>query len=164
MREKCYWVKQSWSEMPPVLMLAGKKMLNIKWRLKAFPGLLCSTNKIIDYDNNYSRVYFNLNDWAELYSQENISFAFGTHFHGNMVAMHNGIPALWVTHDSRTKELTDFLHLPSIPLKIINNTKYVEELFKYCNYDETKKHYSRLCRNYIGFLEENGIAHLYNIK
>lgn len=75
---------------------------------------------------------------GELYSQENISFAFGTRFHGNMVAMHNGIPALWVTHDSRTKELTDFLHLPSIPLKIINNTKYVEELFKYCNYDETK--------------------------
>lgn len=28
MRGKCYWVKQSWSEMSPVLMLAGKK--NIK--------------------------------------------------------------------------------------------------------------------------------------
>lgn len=109
-------------------MLCGKKMLNIKWRLKAFPGLLCSTNKIIDYDDNYSKVYFNLNDWAELYSKENISFAFGTRFHGNMVAMHNGIPALWVTHDSRTKELTDFLHLPCVPLEIINNTKYVEEL------------------------------------
>ena len=42
--------------------------------------------------------------------------------------------------------------------------KYVEELFEYCNYDETKKHYSGLCRNYIGFLEENGIDHLYNIE
>lgn len=52
--------------------------------------------------------------------------------------MYNGIPALWVTYDSKTKELTDFLHLLSIPLKIINNTKYAEELFKYCNYDETK--------------------------
>ena len=47
---------------------------------------------------------------------------------------------------------------------IVNNTKYVEELFEYCNYDETKKHYSGLCRNYIGFLEENGIDHLYNIE
>ena len=100
-------------------MLCGKKMLNIKWRLKAFPGLLCSTNKIIDYDDNYSKVYFNLNDWAELYSKENISFAFGTRFHGNMVAMHNGIPALWVTHDSRTKELK-LLIIPSMWKNCLN--------------------------------------------
>ena len=113
-------------------MLCGKKMLNIKWRLKAFPGLLCSTNKIIDYDDNYSKVYFNLNDWAELYSKENISFAFGTRFHGNMVAMHNGIPALWVTHDSRTKKLTDFLHLPCVPLEIITITMKLKNIIVDC--------------------------------
>lgn len=81
-----------------------------------------------------------------------------------MFAMQNGLPTLWVTHDSRTRELTDFLHLPSVPLEMIGKIKHIEKLFECCNYDETVKHYRGLCDNYIGFLEENGIKHLYNIN
>ena len=47
-----------------------------------------------------------------------------------MVAMQNGLPTLWVTHDSRTRELTDFLHLPSVPLEMIGKIKHIEKLFE----------------------------------
>lgn len=164
MRDGCYWIKQSWSEVPPVIEVCGKKCLKPKWRIKTFPGLLCSTSKINKYNIDYSKTFFNLDDWFEMYSVEKFSFAFGTRFHGNMVAMHSGVPALWITHDSRTRELADFLHLPSAPLETINKIKHVEDLFKYCCYDETIKHYKSLCKNYVDFLEENRIGHLYNIE
>lgn len=164
MKEYCYWVKQCWSEIPTFSTIGGKKILNVKWRLKEFPGLLCSTDKILEYNNKYSKIFFDLDEWFKMYSQEKISFAFGTRFHGNMVAMQNGIPTLWVIHDSRTRELTDFLHLPSVPLEMIGKIKHIEELFEYCNYDETVKHYRALCDNYIEFLEENEIKHLYSIN
>ena len=70
--------------------------------------------------------------------------------------MYNGVPALWVTYDSRIRELTDFLYLPSVPLEEIGKIKYAEELFELL-YDETIKHYNELCKNYIVFLEENRI-------
>ncbi len=43
-----------------------------------------------------------------------VGFTFGTRFHGNMASLLSGVPALWVTHDSRTEEFTDYLKLPAI--------------------------------------------------
>lgn len=45
-----------------------------------------------------------------------VGFAYGTRFHGAMAALLSGVPALWVTHDSRTEEFTHYLRLPAIPL------------------------------------------------
>ena len=50
------------------------------------------------------------------YKKENITFALGTRFHGNMESLRNGVLALWITHDNRTEELTNYLNLPSIKL------------------------------------------------
>lgn len=38
----------------------------------------------------------------------------GTRFHGNVLAMQSGVPAMFVSCDSRTKELTEFHSLPIV--------------------------------------------------
>lgn len=48
------------------------------------------------------------------FNEQHVSFTYGTRFHVNMASLLSGVPALWITHDSRTQELTDFLSLPRI--------------------------------------------------
>jgi len=48
------------------------------------------------------------------FNQDSVGFAYGTRFHVNMAALLSGVPALWITHDSRTEEFTNYLHLPAI--------------------------------------------------
>ena len=80
-----------------------------------------------------------------------------------MEALRNGVPALWITHDSRTAELTDFLHLPKITIKEFSTIKCLDELLEYCDYTELRKNYYDLCKNYVDYLTENKLAHKYNL-
>ena len=48
------------------------------------------------------------------FNEESVGFSFGTRFHVNMASMLSGVPAVWVTHDSRTQELTEYLQVPAI--------------------------------------------------
>lgn len=48
------------------------------------------------------------------FNEEHVAFTYGTRFHVNMASILSGVPALWLTHDARTEELTSFLHLPAM--------------------------------------------------
>ena len=86
--------------------------------------MLFDGKNILEYNKKMSQVFWN------------ITFAFGTRFHGNMEAFRNGVPALWITHDSRTEELTNYLHLSSIKLSEAIKAKNLEELIEYCDYTD----------------------------
>ena len=43
---------------------------------------------------------------------------------------------MWITHDSRTEELTNYLHLSSIKLSEAIKAKNLEELIEYCDYTD----------------------------
>src|SRR3546814_10251152 len=57
--------------------------------------------------------FFHARAWLE-YTRK-FDLAVGTRFHGNMLAFQAEVPALFVTHDSRTSELVNRLALPSCP-------------------------------------------------
>lgn len=78
------------------------------------------------------------------------------------MALSNGIPALWIIHDVRTKELVDAMKLPHITYQEV--LKYpVDELKDMCNYDKDfYDNYSIMSRQYIEFLRQCGIAHNFN--
>ena len=120
-------------------------------------------NNISDYHGRKSRIFFDIEEWNNFYQAENIGFAFGTRFHGNMCALRNGIPSVWITHDTRTRELTEFLHLPKIDINEFAKMKYIEEIFDACDYSETQKFYKRLLDNYISYLDENNISHCFKL-
>jgi hypothetical protein len=60
------------------------------------------------------RSYFSVHQWLE--DSARYDFSVGLRLHGNMVAWQAGTPALWVHHDSRTRELAEAMALPCLPV------------------------------------------------
>lgn len=58
------------------------------------------------------RTYFSVDQWLE--DSAKFDFSIGMRLHGNMVAWQAGTPALWIYHDSRTRELVETMGLPSV--------------------------------------------------
>lgn len=132
--------------------------------LKEYRGTGMNSEKLKSYMMRHAHMFFDLDEWKKYLKDNGFSFSFGMRFHGNMIAYLCGIPALWITHDSRTRELTATLKLPHIDLEEYKNTKYKEELLERCDYTETYKNYDRMINEYIAFLEENGIKHKFKMK
>jgi hypothetical protein len=151
------WIMQMLTEMPEVA-LEGK-IPDEKWMQIRFPGIKLTPEQLKEYMEQNAKMFFRINDWQDYYAKENFTFAFGSRFHGNMSALRSGIPALWITHDSRTSELVNTLHLPHIDIKTLNNINRVEELIDLCDYEDFYKNYESLTKEYIKFLDENNLNH-----
>ncbi|HEB7551128.1 TPA: polysaccharide pyruvyl transferase family protein, partial [Campylobacter coli] len=72
-----------------------------------------------EIDSTLKNILLNKTMFFEHISQwkrfcQNLSFSIGTRFHGNMFAMQVGVPSVWLSHDSRTIELLEFVKLPYI--------------------------------------------------
>jgi hypothetical protein len=116
--------------------------------------------KIRQYFQTYYRLFRSVEPWYQ-FNDEYVSHSYGTRFHVNMASILSGVPALWVTHDARTRELTDFLHLPSVPLADI--TKMSEsEIKKSMNYDDFFDNSSNLFDNFNNYLTTNGLPKVVN--
>lgn len=127
------------------------------------PGMEESMYEEVYHYNEQAKLFFSIEEWNNFYENNNISFAFGTRFHGNMEALRNGVPALWITHDSRTSELIETLHLPHISLKKANNVSDVNELYELCDMQSVYSTYRELCEKYVDFLNENGVQHKFSL-
>ena len=67
-----------------------------------------------------------MSHWTD-FNRELVDLTYGTRFHVNMASLLSGIPAVWLTHDSRTRELVRTLNLPGLALTEIENQP-IEEL------------------------------------
>lgn len=72
-----------------------------------------SRARLARYFSNRYKLFRDPHDWYA-FNSEHVSFTYGTRFHVNMASLLSGIPAMWLTHDARTEELTNFLHLPAM--------------------------------------------------
>lgn len=151
------WIMQMLTELPQIAQTVD---LNIKNRSLIQKTYLCSPSKvdrIWQYMKERSKIYFDYDEWKSIYKYERIGFAYGSRFHGNMMAFRNGIPALWITHDIRTEELVKTLHLPNINFETFRDIDTLDQLIKYCDYTECFKYSKSLHQQYIDFLNENNI-------
>lgn len=154
------WMMQMNTELPQLAF--EQSGWDETWKdivMNAFPEANLAPQKIWEYMKQSSTIYFEKNKWDQFYDDEDITFAYGSRFHGNMAAFRNGVPALWITHDRRTTELIQTLHLPSIDFKQFERMKSMEEMLDYCDYRDYEKNYADLHKNYVEFLEENGLSH-----
>lgn len=99
-------------------------------------------------------IFNNYNDWNQFILNEHFSFAFGTRFHGNMMALRNKVPALWIVHDWRTLELVEYLGLPHMNYfdEKFQNLKNIEDLIEYCDYSKVYKNYPELYQKYSNYI------------
>jgi hypothetical protein len=91
-----------------------------------------SKEEFLDIKNYFETRYQLFRTTREWYrfNKEFLSFSYGTRFHVNMAALISGKPAIWFTHDERTKELTEFMHLPSLDIEDANKLNLNEPLKK----------------------------------
>ena len=162
MSEDSIWIMQMMTELPE-MAFENKEGddYGVNYR---YPEINVERQELKKFMNKNARMFFRINDWNKYLSDEGFTFAYGSRFHGNMCALRNGIPALWLVHDSRTSELTNTLHLPCVDIKKVSEIKSIEDLIELCVYDEFYKNYAGLTENYVKFLNENKLNHKFLIK
>jgi len=157
MKENAKWIMQMLTELPELAAGAPlKKYTKRPYTVDArYPGLSSTPEALQTYMQKNAKLFCNLQDWSAYHKEQMFSFSTGTRFHGNMLALRNGIPALWITHDSRTIELVEALHLPHVSYRELDEANSFSDLLKYCNYTDFYRYYPALTQNYIDFLNEN---------
>lgn len=80
------------------------------------------------------RTYYSVDQWME--DSSHFDFSIGLRLHGNMAAWQAGTPALWITHDSRTQELSETMGLPHIGIgDFLEDCETVDDAWKKVEFD-----------------------------
>ena len=108
---------------------------------------------LIKWLNDYKLMFFDIEDWKSFMST--VDFSMGCRFHGNVIALWEKKPALFVTIDSRTKELCNHFSLPTISLKDFDEEKDIQYYYDLADYTEFNKNYSSRLHEFIDFLKKN---------
>jgi hypothetical protein len=108
----------------------------------------------IIYQRKRLRYFTNYANWSSFFT--GIEFAFGARMHGLTPAVHNGVPALFVAHDCRLREMCEFFSLPFVAEK--DMTLEPRVLYGMAEYDKASATYPRLYRQFLAFLTKNGIS------
>jgi hypothetical protein len=150
-------ILQDMNDMP--LTLWEDRDVEERHVLRKFPGIKNVTAMdLTKYIRNKGRIFYTRETWSNYLKKSNVTFSFGSRFHGNMMALSNGIPALWVVHDIRTKEMIEAMHLPFVSYEDINE----EDIINKCKYDSTFIcKYRKMGGLYVDFLDECGIEHTF---
>lgn len=115
-----------------------------------------------DYFMSMYRLFRDTESWYA-FNDEAVSYSYGTRFHANMSAVLSGKPALWITHDARTRELIDFLHLPSITMEQAVGLR-PQDVPALMNFDDFFAHIGGLFDNFNSYLEVNGLPQIPTIS
>lgn len=111
-----------------------------------------------DKIRNMLEMFSSISKWEEFIKTRD--FSFGFRIHGSVISIKNGVPAICVVSDSRTYELCSFLKIPFIRVdQIASSDLDIQKIYEEADYSELNKQYPKLLKNYISFLEKNGIAH-----
>jgi len=82
----------------------------------------------------------------------------GFRLHGNLLALANGVPALYVTYDTRTREFVQTLGIPSVDAKQMDRFSF-REAWEKADFATFERAYVRRFGELKAFLEENGMPH-----
>ncbi|HEY4261083.1 MAG TPA: polysaccharide pyruvyl transferase family protein, partial [Schlesneria sp.] len=119
-------------------------------------GLDVSENTLINHIRSKNRLFFELDGWDKYISR--FDYSLGTRFHGNLIALTNGVAATIFTHDSRTTELAELMSIPHVPVEDVTDLN-VNELATAGDYDRFERKYQLLYDRFAEFLNENGLNH-----
>lgn len=75
----------------------------------------------------YIKIPYSIDSW--LFELRSFSHAIGTRIHGTIMSTTAELPAICITHDTRTKELCDALVIPHIDSQKIAGTESLSEIF-----------------------------------
>ena len=128
--------------------------------LEALGNYVCpdmSLAEFIRWSRIHGKMFFDVLDWMDHY--KSFDFVIGTRIHGTMLALQAGVPALCITHDSRTLELCETMNMPHVTADSVRNGVTLDELKSLFDFDPDRFDDNRrkLCKNYITFLKRNAL-------
>ena len=85
-------------------------------------------------------------------------FSIGMRFHGNVMAVRAGVPALFLRHDARTAEMIDFFRLPSMESERFDEALPIEAYCERADYRPFNAAYPARFDAFLSFLRANGLA------
>ena len=148
------------NEFPEMDILYNAPVDNdISYQLRSIAGkfdLNISPEEYASRIRKLCKVFFSVEGWADYIRTKD--FSLGTRFHGNMIALQNGVPAVVIAHDSRTTEMCEFMKIPYHPVDRCDLGN-LEKLYNEADFSAFSANYKTLFANYCGFLEENGVKH-----
>lgn len=137
---------------------AGLEERHIK---RCYPDMNTDPLEIESYIKTRGHMFFDWDTWQDFLKKEQFTLSVGCWFHGNMMSYLAGIPALWIVHDSRTRELCEAMALPCLELEQAVKMKERAQFAECCVYGErfyTNK--EKMYQTYRAFLKENGIEYV----
>jgi hypothetical protein len=95
----------------------------------------------------------NIEQWKSFVSRHD--FALGTRLHGCILSINSGVCAVCMNNDSRAREMCELLHIPYAPQ--FSEETNIEKIYEYCDYGPLNRNYPELYKNYVDFLDKNGV-------
>lgn len=102
------------------------------------------------------RVFTNIGEWESCIRTKHLSI--GTRFHGNIIALTNGVPALIIAHDSRTLEMCELMHIPHVSIEDVQQID-PEAIYETIEFAAFEARYRKLYDSFAEFLDRAGLEH-----
>lgn len=109
-----------------------------------------------------SRCFYNIDEWRAYIRK--YDFSMGSRFHGNVVALWEGVPALFTICDSRTRELCEYYSLPHMEIEKFDDRKNIQEYYEMADYSEFHKKYPETLKKWSDFLMVNELIPKVNAR
>ncbi|WP_420333709.1 polysaccharide pyruvyl transferase family protein [Roseibium sp.] len=104
------------------------------------------------------QAFFDVDAWAED-AKKNVDVLVGFRLHGNVIGLHQGIPAVFFTYDSRIRELSTLFAIPSVEVEDYMPIN-LENIFEKADFSKVQHVYRLNYAEYHRFLTENGLNHV----
>ncbi len=107
---------------------------------------------------NRMAAFFDIDEWAAD-AKANVDVMVGFRLHGNVIALHQGIPAIFFTYDSRIRELASLFAIPSVEVEDYQPIN-LNRLLEAADFSRVSDVYKHNYAEYHRFLTENKLAHV----
>jgi len=102
--------------------------------------------------------FFDVDEWAAD-ARDNVDVLVGFRLHGNVIGLHQGIPAVFFTYDSRIRELSTLFAVPAVEVEDYMPIN-LERIFQDADFSKFQHVYRLNYAEYHRFLTENGLNHV----
>ena len=125
-------------------------------KLTAEKWLSGAKDPLLDLYKSSLSVFESVADFEK--AEQSLDAVTGFRLHGNLLALANEVPALYVTYDTRTREFVKTLGIPYIDGRYMDKFSF-EEAWDNADFDLFEKTYQQRFGELKKFLEENSMAH-----
>lgn len=127
--------------------------------LRKVPDYLPANRRSPVLRRNRAVGFLNVPTWLDFMKDKD--FTYGCNIHGNIAAIHAGVPALILARDLRVAEIAEYHELCTVSPESITESTRIQELCERMDFSKITSGHARRFEHFVDFLNANGIDHIY---